>query len=115
MKDTQGNIITEEEFTKDIGHGVLLPNMTTQNKTIKDKAREMFDIILYEADMSQKETEIISSKVNEVINTIIDLAIDNRNREVSQELLDMVEGHEDPKYCSIKIENLEALTSHKRD
>jgi hypothetical protein len=25
MKDTQGNIITEEEFTKDIGHGVVDP------------------------------------------------------------------------------------------
>jgi hypothetical protein len=36
MKDTQGNIITEEEFTKDIGHGVIDPEK-------EDTWQERFD------------------------------------------------------------------------
>jgi len=38
MKDTQGNIITEKEFTKDIGHGVVDPEK-------EDTWQERFDEI----------------------------------------------------------------------
>ena len=77
MKDTQGNNITEEEFTKDIGHGVLLPDMTTQNETMGERFDEKWQDLSVRSGSAEHYDQL-----KFFIQSEIALAIDNRNREV---------------------------------